>query len=292
MELELRRTGAGLSPASPGARAKPKPPSAIGPALRLYGRVVKTHWPVLLALTVAFPLMNWGASLAWKALPVAPGWAEIVMKGVSILAWGMAWGLIGAVLAQLTLATADRRPADLGVILRACASALPVVALMVLITDATSLPLSLWRSHLATSGQIQNADLVGLLGVLTLPFAVLDAMAFWLLAMAVPIRLDRDLSLTETVKESARLGRKRWRTILLMSFVAGLALVVVGVVVALIGIAAATVLAAKPPAPAADSYLWKAPLQALSMLWLLFWPALYVVFRDQDEDGGVAATFA
>lgn len=289
MDLELRRTGAGLSPTSTERRRAAGPPSAIGPALRLYGRVLKAHWPALLALTVAYPLVNWGAGQAWKALPVATGWVEIGLNGAQILVWAMAWGLMGAMLAQLTLATTDRRPADPGAILRACASALPMIAVMVLITDVTSLPLSLWRSHMAASGQVGGQ--AGLLGALTLAFAVLDAVAFWLLAMAVPARLDQELSLMETMKTSARLSRQRWRTMLLVFALAGVGVVVMMMVLVVPVVAGGVPADGKPPPWTTDTYLWKAPIQVLSVAWMLLWPVLYVTFRDQEGTGGLAGTF-
>ncbi|MDB5468506.1 MAG: hypothetical protein JWR84_66 [Caulobacter sp.] len=264
-------------------------PGALRPTLRIYGRVLKAHWPALLALTFAYPLVNWGAGLAWKALPVASGWLEIGLNGAQILAWAMAWGLMGAVLTQLTLATTDRRPADPGALLRACASALPVIAVMVLITDVTSLPLSLWRTHLAASGQM--AGQAALLSILTLPFAVLDAVAFWLLALAVSVRLDQDLSLVEAMKASARLSRRRWRSMLLVVFLTGLGIVVMMTVLVIAAFARGIPADGKPPAWMTDSYLWRAPIQVLSVAWLLFWPALYVTFRDQEGAGGVAGTF-
>lgn len=271
-----------------------KYPGAIGPALRLYGRVLKAHWPMLLALTVAYPLVNWGATLAWKALPVATGWVEIGLNGLQIVVWAMAWGLMGAVLAHLTLATGDRRATDPGALLRACASALPVVCLFVLAADVTSLPLSLWKTHLVATDRLKDhIDLVGWLG---LPFAALDAAIFWFFVMAVPIRLDRDLSLIETLKASARLGRRRWRTMLLVFALAGVGLVLIGLLFIVIGIAQVEVTQAEPanatpPGWAKDTYLWQIPFQMLSMVWMLFWPVLYVVFRDQEGAGEVVETF-
>ncbi len=265
-----------------------KYPNAIGPALRVYGRVLKQHWPMLLALTVAYPLVSWGASLAWKAWPVATGWVEIGLRGLQMLVWAMAWALMGAVLAQLTLATTDRRPADPGALLRACASALPVIAVVVLLTDATSLPLSLWRSQVTASGQLTQA---GQLALLSVPFGILDLVVLWFLAMAVPIRLDRDLSLLGSLRASARFGRRRWRTLFMVFLVAGLG------ILALSTLLAAVSLAGRDPAdgPASslmnDSYLWRIPGQVLSMAWILFWPTLYVVFRDQEGTGVVAETF-
>lgn len=289
MELELRRTGAGLSPASPKDGARARPPSAIGPALRVYGRVLKAHWAILLALTVAYPLISWGASLTWKALPVATGWAETGLQGLQMLVWAMAWGLMGAVLTQLTLATTDRRPADPGALLRACASALPVVAVFVLLTDVTSLPLSLWRSHIAQTGQATTQ--AGLVGLLTLPFAILDATVVWLMALAVPVRVDRELSLLDTLKVSARFSRRRWRTMLLVFGVAGFGLAAISLYVVAQVVAKGLPTDGRPPSWMTDGYLWRLPTQVLSMAWILFWPALYVAFRDQDGAGGVAETF-
>lgn len=266
-----------------------KYPGAIGPALRVYGQVVKAHWPALLALTIAYPLLNWGASLAWKAMPVATGWVEIGLNGCQILIWAMAWGLMGAFLTQLTLATADGRPADPGSLLRACASALPVVAVMVLISDVTSLPLSLWRTHLATSGQIGEA--ASWVGLLSLPFAILDTVAFWLLAMAVPVRLDQELPLSATMKASAGYGRRRWKTMLLLLFLTGAGAMAIGVAV-MVPLAEGVRGDGKPPSWMTDTYLWQAPIQVLSVAWMLFWPALYVAFRDQEGTGAVAETFA
>lgn len=266
-----------------------KYPNAIGPAMGVYSRVVRAHWPRLLALTIAYPLLNWGASLGWKALPVATGWMEIGLNGAQILVWAMAWGLMGAVLTQLTLATTDGRSADPGALLRACAGALPVVALMVLITDVTSLPLSLWRAHMVASGELRDAGLASLLSV---PFAVLDAAAFWLLAMAVPVRLDQELPLIETVKASARLARRRWRTMLLVFGLAGVGLLVFGLAIVVLGLVAGAPADGKPPVWMKDTYVLQAPFQVLSMVWLLFWPALYVTFRNQDGTAGVAETFA
>lgn len=267
-----------------------KYPNAIGPALGLYGRVLKTHWPVLLALTIAYPLINWGSSLAWKAMPVATGWVEIGLNGAQILIWAMAWGLMGAFLAQLTLATSDGRPAGGGALLRACASAIPMVAVMVLITDVSSLPLSLWRTHLSTSGDLGGA--VALAGSLSLPFAILDAVAFWLLAMAVPIRLDQELSLLATMKASAGYGRRRWRTMLLVFVLTGVGLVAIALAIMIPVFAAGVPTDGKPPSWVTDSYLWQVPVQVLSVAWMQFWPALYVTFRDQEGTGAVADTFA
>lgn len=288
MDLELRRVAAGLSPVSPARRAGGKAPSAIGPALRLYGRVLKTHWPVLLALTAAYPLVNWGSILAWKALPVAAGWMETGLNGVKILSWAVAWGLMGAVLAHLTLATVDRRPTDPGALLRACANALPVIAVMVLITDVTSLPLSLWRAHVVATDQVAMA---GLVGALSLPFAVLDAVAFWLLAFAVPARLEQDLSLVAALKTSARLSRQRWRSMLLVFLLTGLAVVAMMLVLVVPVVAGGVSAGETPSALQGDAYLWQAPIQVLSVAWMLLWPALYVTFRDQEGTGGVAETF-
>ena len=265
-----------------------KHPNAIGPALRVYGRVLKQHWPMLLTLTVAYPLVSWGASLAWKAWPVATGWVEIGLRGLQMLVWAMAWGLMGAVLAQLTLATTDRRPSDPGALLRACASALPVIAVFVVLTDVTSLPLSLWRSQIAATGQVTQG---GLLVLLSLAFGILDLVVLWLLAMAVPIRLDRDLSILGSLKASARLGRQRWRTILLVLLVAGLGIVALSFLLVAQSIASGGPADSKAPSWMTDSYLWRFPGQALSMAWILFWPTLYVVFRDQEGTGVVAETF-
>lgn len=265
-----------------------KHPNAIGPALRVYGRVLKQHWPMLLALTVAYPLVSWGASLAWKAWPVATGWVEIGLRGLQMLVWAMAWGLMGAVLAQLTLATTDRRPSDPGALLRACASALPVIAVFVVLTDVTSLPLSLWRSQIAATGQVTQG---GLLVLLSLAFGILDLVVLWLLAMAVPIRLDRDLSILGSLRASARLGRRRWRTILLVLLVAGLGIVALSFLLVAQSIASGGPADGKAPSWMTDSYLWRFPGQALSMAWILFWPTLYVVFRDQEGTGVVAETF-
>jgi hypothetical protein len=265
-----------------------KYPNAIGPALRVYGRVLKQHWPMLLALTVAYPLVSWGASLAWKALPVATGWVEIGLRGLQMLVWAMAWGLMGAVLAQLTLATTDRRPADPGALLRACASALPVVVVLVLLTDASSLPLSLWRTQIAASGQVTQA---GLLVLLSLPFAILDVVVIWFLAMAVPFRLDRDLSLLGSLKASARLGRRRWRTIVMVFLVAGLGVLALSALLAALSLTGRDPADGQAPSWMTDNYLWRIPGQVLSMAWILFWPSLYVVFRDQEGTGVVAETF-
>ena len=267
-----------------------KHPNAIGPAFRVYGRVLKQHWPMLLALTVAYPLVSWGASLAWKAWPVATGWVEIGLKGLQMLVWAMAWGLMGAVVAQLTLATTDRRPSDPAALLRACASAVPVVAVIVLLTDASSLPLSLWRTHLAQTGAV--GEQTNLLLVLTLPFAILDAVTYWLLALAISARLDQDLPLIATMKASARLTRKRWRTMLLLFILTGVGLMIMVMALLVAMFRGGVPTDGNPPAWIADSYLWKAPFQALSMAWILFWPALYVVFRDQEGTGAVADTFA
>jgi hypothetical protein len=266
-----------------------KHPNAIGPALRVYGRVLKQHWPMLLALTVAYPLVSWGASLAWKAWPVATGWVEIGLRGLQMLVWAMAWGLMGALLAQLTLATTDRRPSDPAALLRACASAVPVVAVIVLIIDASSLPLSLWRTHLAQTGAV--GEQINLLMVLTLPFALLDAVAYWLLALAISARLDQDLSLIAAMKASARLTRKRWRTMLLVFVLTG-----VGVMIMMMALLTGAFSGGVPadgqaPSWMTDNYLWRIPGQVLSMAWILFWPSLYVVFRDQEGTGVVAETF-
>lgn len=267
-----------------------KYPGAIGPALRILGRVVRANWPVLLGLTLAYPLINWGAGLVWKAMPGATGWVATGLHGGQILLWAMAWGLLGAFLTQLTLATVDGRPSGPGALLRACASALPVVAVIVLITDVTSLPLSLWRTHLATSGQIGEA--ANWVGLLSLPFAILDTVAFWLLAMAVPVRLDQELPLAATMKASAGYGRRRWRTMLLLFFLIGAGSLVIGIAAATSAIASGLPTDGKPPSWMTDSYLWQVPLQVLSMTWMLFWPALYVTFRDQEGTDAVAETFA
>lgn len=263
-------------------------PGAIRPTLVLYGRVVKTHWPVLLALTIAYPLINGGATLAWKAMPLASGWVETGLHGGGILIWAVAWGLMGAVLTQLTLATTDRRPADPGTLMRACASALPMVAVMVLIMDVSSLPLSLWRNHVTSTGDVGAADLAGLL---SLPFAIIDAVAFWLLTMAVPVRLDQELSLIETMKASAGFGRRRWKTMLLVFFLTGVGVSVMMTVVLISMFANGAPADGEPPTWVSDIYLWQAPIQVLSVAWMLFWPALYVTFRDQEGDGRVAETF-
>ena len=267
-----------------------KYPNAIGPALRVYGQVVKAHWPALLVLTIAYPLINWGASVAWKAMPVATGWVEIGLNGAQILIWAVAWGLMGAFLAQLTLATVNGRPADPGSLLRACANALPMVAVMVLISDVTSLPLSLWRTHLTATGQVGEA--AWLASMLTLPFAILDAVAIWLLAMAVPVRLDQELSLLETMKASAGYGRRRWKTMLLVLILTVVAVSILMLAVLIAAFPDNVANDGTPPAWMADTYLWQAPIQVLSVAWMLFWPALYVAFRDQEGTGAVAETFS
>jgi hypothetical protein len=264
-----------------------KYPNAIGPALRTYGRVLKERWPVLLALTVLLPLVNWGTRLAWTVVPPATGWIETGIHGVQVIGWSLAWGLIGAALVELTLATVDRRRVSPGSLLRACGSALPIVALFVLATDVTSLPLTLWRTE-GTPEEILSRS--GLMIPLSLLSAVFDAVVLWLMVMAVPVRLDREAALVEALKESARLSRRRWRTILLVFVVTGAAVLATSVSWAvLVGPSLRT--GGEKAALASDSYLWAAVGQAFSMAWMLFWPALYVAFRDQEGAGGLAETF-
>jgi hypothetical protein len=259
--------------------------NAIGPALALYARVLAARWPVLLALAVGYAFVMAAAAMAWKAIPVSPAWMEIGLRAAKLLADAAVWGFIGAVLAQLTLATADRRPVEPTGVVAACASAFPIIAVTVLVMDVTSLPLTLRRIHLMTSGQL--ATQADPLAALTVPFAILDIVAFWLLAMAIPVRIDRELPVLETLKVSARLASRRWRTMLLIFFVTAILFMAMLLVTAL----ARWPGDANAPAGGTDRYLVDASHRLIYFGWALFWPVLYVTFRDQEDAGAVAQTF-
>lgn len=260
-------------------------PNAIGPALALYARVLAARWPMLMALAIGYGVVMAAAGMVWKAIPVSPAWLEICLRAAKLLADAAIWGFVGAVLAHLTLATADRRPIELTGVVAACASAFPIIALTVLVMDVTSLPLTIWRIHGITSGQL--ATQAAPLAALSLPFAILDIVAFWILALAIPVRIDRELPVLGTLKVSARLASRRWRTMLLIFSVTAIVYVAMLLVTAL----ASWTGDANGPVGGTYRYLLDVPRYIIQLAWALIWPVLYVTFRDQEGLGAVADAF-
>ncbi|MDB5468507.1 MAG: hypothetical protein JWR84_67 [Caulobacter sp.] len=261
-----------------------KYPNAIAPAFGVFGRTVRDQWPLLAVIIIAYCLARFGLNLGWQAIPVAPAGAEAALKALAILAGGALSVLLGVLFTVVTLAVADRRRLVPGEMLAACGWALPVAAISVLLQYGPSIPTTLWREQVVRSDGLSMATailLVSLVGIF------LTLVVGWLVGMAVPIRLDRRLSVWGSLKASADLGRRRWRTVLGALLLTGLISFVVGLLLTF-RFMLATPENGRYPDWLTDKELWALPVRAVTILVLLYWSALYAALRDPD---GVAATF-
>ena len=261
-----------------------KYPGAIGPAFGVFGRIVRDQWPLLAGMIITYGLARFGLNLAWQTIPVAPAGAELALKAIAILAAGGLSVLLGTLFTVVTLAVADGRRLVPGEMLAACGRALPVLTISVLLQYGPSIPATLWREAVVRSDGVSMGTavlLVSLVGI------CLTLVVGWLVGMAVPIRLDRHLSVWGSLKASADLGRRRWRTVLGVLLLTGLISFIVGVLLTL-RFTLATPENGHCPDWLTDKELWALPVRAVTILVLLYWSALYAALRDPD---GVAGTF-
>ncbi|WGM39848.1 hypothetical protein [Caulobacter sp. NIBR1757] len=264
-------------------------PNAIGPAFAVLGRSLGARWPALGVIVVTYGLARWGLNLAWQAIPVAPAPAELALKGLAILAGGALWALLGAVLTQQTLAAIDRRPAGPSAMLAACAAALPILAILVLVSEGPSIPATLWRETAVKTMAPGQAGLLVML--ISLPLGLLNLVVTWLLIMAVPIRLDRDTTVLGALRQSVSLARRRWRTVLGAAVLTGVISFIVAMLLTLRFMMLGDLVDGEFPAWITDKELWQLPNRAVAILTALYWPALYLVLRTQDGRGALAETF-
>lgn len=252
---------------------------AFKPAFGVFGRTVRRHWPVLLGITAAYGLAQWGLKLAWIAFPVAPLELVITLKVLFVLAWGASNVLLVALFTQVAMAVADERPLVAAEILGNCASAMPVLAISVLLQYAAALAIAVWNAAAPQSqGNLILANIAG---------GFLNLVAALFVGLAVPIHVDRRLAVWPTLKASAALGRRRWRPVLgvlLLPFMVGAVFGAVSTVLFKI------VDRAAGPFPdwVTDNQLWALPARVGDIAGLLLLASLYVVVREQAD---VAETF-
>jgi len=258
---------------------------AFKPAFGVFGRTVRRQWPVLLGITAAYGLAQWGLKLAWPASAATPGGLALSLTALVALSKGGLALLLVALLTQLALTASDQRPLVAGQALGDCVSTLPVLAISLLLQYGPSLAITLWREVATGSGDIPRMGIAVLLASLASTLWSLITALF--VGMAVPIRIDRKSAIWPTFKASAELGRRRWGIMMgvwlltyLLGFVFAMLLSLRFMVI--------TPEQGQFPDWVVSQALWEIPVRALGVLTLLYWTSLYVVLREQTD---VAETF-
>lgn len=251
---------------------------ALKPALDVFGRTIRRHWLLLLGLTVVYLLAQLGLRLSWPAIPATPDGLAIGLKALSILVRGGLTVLLVALFTLIVLATACQRPLVLKDVLAKCGSSAPVLAVSSLLQYGPSVFTTLWRET-AMTGTDDVSEMGLTILFVSLAGSVWALAANWFVGMAVPIRVDRATATWSTLRASVELALRRWRPVvgfLLISYLAGFVLAL------LLGLRFFWLTPENGQWMAAKE-LWDLPGHIIGVAALLFWSALYVALREQDD---------